>query len=63
MLLNDNILDIEKYDRICSLTLVVNEFLELFIHPSIFMLNIQHSFLLFFQDFFLFLLDLMTVIA
>ena len=36
MLLNDDIVDIEKPDRICSLTFVVDEFLGLFLHPSIF---------------------------
>ena len=43
MLLNlhDDIVDIEKPDRICSFTFVVNEFSELFLHPSIF--SIKHS--------------------
>ena len=36
MLLNDDIIDIEKPDEICSPTSSVNEFLELFLHPSIF---------------------------
>ena len=36
MLLNDDIIDIEKPDEICSPTSAVNEFLELFLHPSIF---------------------------
>ena len=36
MLLNYNIVDIEKPDGICSLTFVVNEFPGLFLHPSIF---------------------------
>ena len=41
MALNDNILDIEKPDGICSLTFVVDEFSGLFLHPSIF--SIIHS--------------------
>ena len=41
MLLNDDIVDIEKRDGICSLTFVVDEFLVLFLHPSIF--SIIHS--------------------
>ena len=36
MLLNDDIIGIEKPDEICSPTSSVNEFLELFLHPSIF---------------------------
>ena len=36
MLVNDDIIDIEKPDGICSPTFVVDEFLELFLHPSIF---------------------------
>ena len=35
MLLNDNIVDIEKPDGICSATFVVDEFSGLFLHPSI----------------------------
>ena len=34
MLLNDNIVDIEKLDGICSLTFVVDEFSGLFLHQS-----------------------------
>ena len=34
--LNDDIVDIEKADRICSLTFVVDNFSGLFLHPSIF---------------------------
>ena len=41
MLLNDDIVDIEKPDGICSLTFVVDEFSALFLHPSIFF--IKHS--------------------
>ena len=41
ILLNEDILDIEKPDRICSLIFVVNEFSRLFLHPSIF--SIIHS--------------------
>ena len=36
MLLNDDILDSEKSDEICSLTFVVNQFSGLFLHPSVF---------------------------
>ena len=41
MLLNGDIVDIEKPDRICSLTFVVDEFSWLYLHPSIF--SIKHS--------------------
>ena len=41
MLLNDDIVDIEKPDGICSPTFVVDEFSGLFLHPSIF--SIKHS--------------------
>ena len=41
MLLNDDILDIQKADRICSPTFPVDEFLGLFLQPSIF--SIKHS--------------------
>ena len=41
MLLNEDIVDIEKPDGICSLTFVVDEFSGLFLHPSIF--SIKHS--------------------
>ena len=41
MLLNDNIVDIEKPDGVCSPTFVVDEFSKLFLHPSIFF--IEHS--------------------
>ena len=40
MILKEDIADIEKPDGICSLTFVVDEFLGLFFHPSIFS-NIQ----------------------
>ena len=36
MLLNDDIVDIEKPDGICSPNFVVNEFSGLFLHPSTF---------------------------
>ena len=41
MLLNDDIVDIEKPDGICSPTFDVDEFSGLFLHPSIF--SIKHS--------------------
>ena len=41
MLLNDNIVDIEKPDGICSPILFVDEFSGLFLHPSMF--SIKHS--------------------
>ena len=41
MILDDDIVDIEKPDGICSLISVVNEFSGLFLHPSIF--SIKHS--------------------
>ena len=41
MLLNEDIVDIEKHDGIHSLTFVVDEFSGLFLHPSIF--SIIHS--------------------
>ena len=41
MLLNDDITDIEKPDRICSPTFVVNDFLGLFLHLSIFLSKIR----------------------
>ena len=41
MLLNEDIVDIEKHDGIRSLTFVVDEFSGLFLHPSIF--SIIHS--------------------
>ena len=36
VLLNDDIVVIEKPDGICSLTFVVDEFSGFFLHPSIF---------------------------
>ena len=36
MSLNDNIVDIEKPDGICSFIFVVDDLSELFLHPSIF---------------------------
>ena len=41
MLLNEDIVDLEKPDAICSLTFVVDEFSGLFFHPSI--LSIIHT--------------------
>ena len=41
MLLNDDIVDIEKPDDICCPIFAVNDFLGLFLHPSIF--SIKHS--------------------
>ena len=41
MLLNDDIVEIEKLDGLCSPTFVADEFSGLFLHPSIFF--IQHS--------------------
>ena len=41
MLLNDDIVEIEKSDGICLLTFVADEFSELFSHLSIF--SIIHS--------------------
>ena len=41
MLLNKDILDIEKSAGICLLTFVVDEFLGLFLNPSVF--TIIHS--------------------
>ena len=41
LLLNDYIVESENRDRIFSPTFVVNNFLELFLHPSIF--SIKHS--------------------
>ena len=42
MALNEDIIDIGRPDEICLLTFVVDEFLGLFLHPSIFSI-IQHS--------------------
>ena len=41
MLLNEDIVDLEKPDGICSLTFAVDEFSGLFFHPSI--LSIIHT--------------------
>ena len=41
MLLNDDTVDTEKLDEVCSPTFVVDEFSGLFLHPSIF--SIKHS--------------------
>ena len=41
MLLNDDIVEIERPGRACSLAFVMNEFSGLFLHPSMFLLNIH----------------------
>ena len=41
MLLNEDIVDIEKLDGICLLTFLVDEFSGLFLHPSVF--SVIHS--------------------
>ena len=41
MLLNDNVVGIEKSDGICSLTFVADEFPGLFLHHTV--LSIKHS--------------------
>ena len=41
MLLNDNVVGIEKSDGICSLTFVADEFPGLFLHHTV--LCIKHS--------------------
>ena len=41
MVLNDDIVDLEKPDGICSPTFVVNQFSGLSLHPSVF--YIKHS--------------------
>ena len=44
MLVNEDIVDIEKVDGICSLTFVVDEFSGLFLHPSIFsMIHLRYK--------------------
>ena len=43
MLLNDDIVDIEKPNGICSPTLVVDEYSRLFLHPSVFPIKISRS--------------------
>ena len=40
MLLNDDIVEIEKSDGICLPTFLLNEFTRLFLHPSVF--SIKH---------------------
>ena len=41
MILNDDIVDIEKPNGICSLSFVANEFAGLFLNPSVF--SIKHQ--------------------
>ena len=43
MLLNDDIVDIEKTDGICQPIFVVNEFSRLLLHPSIFSVKRSRS--------------------
>ena len=43
MSLNDNMVDIEKPDRICLPTFIVNDFSELFLHQSIFSIKDSRS--------------------
>ena len=43
MLLNDDTVDIEKPDGICFPTFVVNRFLRLFLHTSIFPIKRSQS--------------------
>ena len=43
MILNDDIVDIVKPDRICSPTFVVDEFSGLYLHPSIFYVKYLRS--------------------
>ena len=43
MVLNEDIVDIEKPDGICSLTFVMDEFSGLFLHPSIFCITYSRS--------------------
>ena len=41
MLLNDDIVEIEKSDGMCSPTFIADEFPGLFLHHQSFLLNIQ----------------------
>ena len=43
MLLNKDIVDIEKPDGICSLNFVVNEFSGILLHLSIFSIKLSRS--------------------
>ena len=43
MYLNDDIVDIGKPDRTCSLTFVANDFSGLFLHPSLFSIKGSRS--------------------
>ena len=43
MLLNDGIIDIKKPYEICSLTFIADDFLGLFLHPSIFPIKDSRS--------------------
>ena len=41
MPLSDDVVDIEKPDGVCSSSFAVDEFSELFLHPSVF--SFEHS--------------------
>ena len=43
ILLNNDILEIEKPDGICSPTIVVDEFSGFFLHPSLFYIKLSRS--------------------
>ena len=43
ILVNEDIVDIEKPDGICSVTFVVDEFWGLFLHPSMFSIMYSRS--------------------
>ena len=43
MLLNDDIVDVEKPNGICSPPLVVDEYSGLFLHPSVFPIKNSRS--------------------
>ena len=43
MLLSDDIINIEKPDSICSLTLVVDELSDLFLYPPIFSIMVLYQ--------------------
>ena len=43
MLLNGNIVNIEKPDRVCSLNFVIDEFTGLFLRPSTFTIKFSRS--------------------
>ena len=43
MPVNDDIVDIEKVDGTCSFTFILNYFLGLFLHPSVFFIKDSRS--------------------